>query len=103
MLYLVKRNLKYQELVRETPEMLSAKEILSASTVKRLVVEQGRFLKRKKQVRSCKFQQNSKLNVFISCSELNLELQFSKSFAESNFETASCESFLRVELLNCTL
>ena len=33
-------------MVRETPEMLSATVILSASIVKRLVVEQGRFLKR---------------------------------------------------------
>ena len=33
-------------IVRETSKMLTAREILSASTVKRLVVEQGRFLKR---------------------------------------------------------
>ena len=32
--------------VRVTPEVLSATEILSVSTVKRLVVEQGRFLTR---------------------------------------------------------
>ena len=32
--------------------------------------------------------------------ELNLELQFEK-FAESNFETASCQSFLWIELSNC--
>ena len=32
--------------VRDTKKMLSATEILSASTVKRLVVDQGRFLKR---------------------------------------------------------
>ena len=31
--------------------------------------------------------------------ELNLELQFSRTFAKSNFETASCYSFLRVERL----
>ena len=37
MLYTVKILLKYQE--RDTPEMLSATEILSASTVQRLVVE----------------------------------------------------------------
>ena len=30
---------------REAQEMMSGTEILSASTVKRLVVEQGRFLK----------------------------------------------------------
>ena len=30
---------------RETQKMMSGTEILSASTVKRLVVEQGRFLK----------------------------------------------------------
>ena len=44
---------------------------------------------------SCKFQQNCKLQVFIlklrvANYELNLELQFSKKFAQSNFETASC-------------
>ena len=44
-----------------------------------------------------------KLKNIILCYELNLELQFSKTFAESNFETASCGSFLRVELLNCML
>ena len=43
MLYPVKRHLKYQE---QTQKMLSAAEILSASTAKRLVVEQGIFLKR---------------------------------------------------------
>ena len=32
--------------VRETPKMFCAAEILSVSTVKRLVLEQGRFLKR---------------------------------------------------------
>ena len=32
--------------VRDTKKMLRATEILSASTVKRLVVDQGRFLKR---------------------------------------------------------
>ena len=48
MLYLVKRHLfKISRcIVRETPKMLSAAKILSASTAKRLEVEQGRFLKR---------------------------------------------------------
>ena len=41
------------------------------------------------------FQQNCKLKVFISKLRVanyksNLELQFSKTFAASNFETASC-------------
>ena len=35
-----------RDMVRVTPEMLSATEIFSASTIKRLVVEQGRFQKR---------------------------------------------------------
>ena len=75
--------------------MLSATEIQSASIVKWLVVEQGRFLKREWRVRSWKFQRNWKLQVFIlklqvANYELNLELQFSKAFSESNFETASC-------------
>ena len=35
---------------QETPEIMSAAEILSALTIKRLVVEQGRFLKRKQRV-----------------------------------------------------
>ena len=74
--------------------MLSVTEILSASTIKRLVVKQGRFLKTEEQVRSCKFQRNCKLQGFILSSqvanyELNLQLQFSKTFTESNFETAS--------------
>ena len=47
MFYLVKRHLKNpRAIVRKTPEMLSATEILLVSTVKRLVVEQGRLLKR---------------------------------------------------------
>ena len=37
---------KSRAIVRKTPEMLSATEILLVSTVKRLVVEQGRLLKR---------------------------------------------------------
>ena len=57
--------------------MLSATEILSASTVETVV------------------ERNCKLQVFISKLrvvnyELNLELLFSKTFAESNFETAFC-------------
>ena len=59
------RHLKYQELVRETPDMLSDKEILSALIVKRLVLEQDKFLKIEQRVRSCKFQQNCKLQVFV--------------------------------------
>ena len=57
--------------------MLSGTEILSASTVETVV------------------ERNCKLQVFISKLrvanyELNLELLFSKTFAESNFETAFC-------------
>ena len=37
---------KIQTIVHVTPEELSVTEILSASTVKRLLVEQDRFLKR---------------------------------------------------------
>ena len=45
-------------------------------------------------VRSYKFQRNCKLQVFILKLgvvnyELNLEMQFSKKFAQSKFETAS--------------
>ena len=47
MLYPVKRHL--------TQEVLSATEVPSASTLKILAVEQGRFLKREWRVRSCKF------------------------------------------------
>ena len=39
--------------------------------------------------------------VLVSNYELNLELQLSKTSAESNFETASCYFVLQVELLNC--
>ena len=54
------------------------------------------------------FQRNCKLRVFIlklevSNYELNLQLQFSKKFIESNFETASYYSLLRVELLKLKL
>ena len=34
---------------------------------------------------------------------MSCKLQFSKKFAESNFETASCQSFIQVELLNYIL
>ena len=45
-LYFVKRHLKKSRaIVRVTPEVLSTTEILSASNVKKLAVEQGRFLK----------------------------------------------------------
>ena len=76
MLYPVKRHFKISKaMVRVTPEALSATEVLSASTVKRLAIEQGRFLKRQWQ----EFQRNFKLQVFIlklkvaNC-KLNLEL-----------------------------
>ena len=46
MLYTVKTFKISRAIVWETPEMMSATDILSASTVKRLAVEQGRFLKR---------------------------------------------------------
>ena len=66
MFYPVKKTFKISRaIVRETPEMLSAKEILSASNVKRIVVELGRCLKTELQVRSFKFQKNCKLQVFI--------------------------------------
>ena len=69
--------------------MLSATETLSGSTVKSI------FLKREERVRSSKIQQNYKLQVFIlklrvANYELNLELQFNKIFAKSNFQTATC-------------
>ena len=72
--------------------MLSTTEILSALAKKRLVVEQGGFLKWEW---SCKFQRNCKLIVFISKLQvrsyhLELGLQFSKKFAGSKFEVASC-------------
>ena len=59
--------------------MLSATEILSASTAKRLVIEQDRFLKREAWVRSSKCQGNCKLQVLILKRrvvnyELNLEI-----------------------------
>ena len=49
---------------------------------KRLVVEQGRLQKREYWVRSYKFQQNCSLR--FANYVLNLELQFSKTFAELN-------------------
>ena len=49
----------------------------------------------KKRVMSCKFQRNCKLQIFmlklgVANYELNFQLDFSKTYAESNFETASC-------------
>ena len=72
--------------------MLSTTEIQSALAMERLVVEQDRFLKWEW---SCKFQRNCKLIVFISKLQvrnyhLELGLQFSKTFAGSKFEAASC-------------
>ena len=47
MLYPVKRHLKIpRAIVRETPKILSATNLLSALSLKRLVVQEGRFLKR---------------------------------------------------------
>ena len=47
MLYPIKRHFKISgAMVRETPEMLIVAEILSLSIFERLVLEQGRFLKR---------------------------------------------------------
>ena len=46
-LYPVERTFKISRaIVRETPRMLKATEILSSPTVKIIVAEQGRFLKR---------------------------------------------------------
>ena len=76
--------------------MLSVTEILSASTIKRSVVEQGIFLKKKRVMRQeLQVSTNCKLQVFILKLrvvnyELNLKLQFSKTFAVSNFEIPSC-------------
>ena len=75
--------------------MFSATGILSPSTVKRLFMEQGRFLNREQRNSSCKFLQNCKVRVFVlnlrfaNC-KLNIELQFSKCFSELSFETESC-------------
>ena len=74
--------------------MLSATKSQSATTAKRLEVEQGRFGKRGSRVRSSKFQWNCKLKVLISKLrvvnyKINLELQSSKRCAESNFEISS--------------
>ena len=63
--------------------------------VKRLLLEQDRFLKKEQRVKNCQFQQNCRLQGFIlklrvTNYELNLELQFSQKFVVSNFEIASC-------------
>ena len=70
-------------IVQLTPEVLSATEILSASTVKRIPVKQRRFLKGDEQVRSWKFQgicnlQDFILKLRVTNYELNLQLQSSK-------------------------
>ena len=69
-------------IVEVTLEVLSVAKILSASIIKRLVVEQSRILKREWRVRSWKFQGNSKLQGFIlqlrvANYKLSIQLQFS--------------------------
>ena len=69
-------------IVEVTLEVLSVTKILSASIIKRLVVELSRLLKREWRVRSWKFQGNSKLQGFIlqlrvANYKLNIQLQFS--------------------------
>ena len=59
-----------------------------------VLVQQSRFPKWEKIVRSCKFQQNCKLQIFILKLrvvnyELNLKLELSRKLTESKFETAS--------------
>ena len=73
--------------MRITPEVLSTTEISSASTFKRLVVEQGRFPKGFNETASYKF-----LNR-VANYQLNLELQFSKKFAESNLKLLVAKVF----------
>ena len=48
-----------------TPKVLKATKILSASTGKRLAIEQGIFLKREQLVRKRNFQRDCKLQGFI--------------------------------------
>ena len=43
----LKKIKKSRAIVGVTPEELSATEILSASTIKRLLVKQGRFIKKR--------------------------------------------------------
>ena len=70
--------------------MLSAVEVLSASTTKRLPAEQGTFPKRERERESNELGvANEAASFKLVCwnYEFNLELQDSKKFAESNFET----------------
>ena len=69
--------------------MFSATGILSSSTVKRLFMEQGRFLNREQRNSSCKVRVFV-LNLRFANCKLNIELQFSKCFSELSFETESC-------------
>ena len=73
-------------------KMMIATKILPASNNRILKVEKGGFLKR---VRGWKFQCNIASYFFIlklrvANYKLNLKRQFSKTFAESDFETSSC-------------
>ena len=72
---------------RETTEMLSATEILSASTVKGLLVEKLGFYKESNQlgVASCKLRAFT-LKLLVK--------KYGQLFNCKNFETGSCESFL---------
>ena len=84
---ILSKDIKYINIVQVTPEVLSTTEMLSTSAVKRSTVGQG--IKREWQIRSCKSQRNSRLQVFLSklrvaSYELKLELQFTKKHAESH-------------------
>ena len=59
-------------MVRVTPEVISATEILSTSTFKRSAVEQSRFLKTEGRIRSCKFEQKYKLQVYYKVTSCKL-------------------------------
>ena len=52
-------------IVQKTSEVLSITEILPASNVRRLRVQQGKFIERRLRLRSCKFHQNCKLKMSI--------------------------------------
>ena len=59
MYYTVKKNYILRAIARVKLEVLSAIEMLSASTVKMLAVEQDRFLKKESRVRSSNFQKTA--------------------------------------------
>ena len=76
MYYTVKKNYILRAIARVKPEVLSAIEILSGSTVKMLAVEQDRFLKKESRVRSSNFQKLQVTSFYIGMMSCEFRANF---------------------------